>query len=481
MSADIRFGTDGWRAVIGDDFTYANLRRVADAAGRIFAEDSPGGLVLVGYDTRFEAGSFARAAAEVLAMHGLRVRVSDRYLPTPALCWSVGHTREAVGGVMLTASHNPAPYLGFKLRMADGGASPESFTDRVEAALEDEPPSVPSAGAPAASNGAGTTSGGAAAYETVDLVGPYLEGLKAFVDADLIRSAGLRVAVDPLYGAGQTYLAETLRSFGIEVTEIHAERNPGFGGLHPEPIPPHIDEVRALVKRNGLDAAFITDGDADRIGAADRTGAFVNPHRIIALVTRHLVEDRDMTGRVVKTLSTSVLVDRLCAHLGLEVTTTPVGFKWIYEEMVKGGVLIGGEESGGIGIPEHVRERDGLLMALLLAEMMGQRGMGLGELVDELIATTGPMEYGRVDLKLDAPTVAAFVAKMPTLSPDTLGGLEVREVLRIDGIKLLMPDDAWLLMRTSGTEPLVRIYAEAPTAGVVDDLLADGRALVTGA
>ena len=472
MSADISFGTDGWRAVIGDDFTYANLRRVADAAGRVFAEDSPGGLVLVGYDTRFEAGSFSRAAAEVLASHGLRVRVSDRYLPTPALCWSVGHDDEAIGGVMLTASHNPAPYLGFKLRMADGGASPKSFTDRVEAALVDEPPVLGAAPAP----------GGATppAYETVDLVGPYLEALRYFVDADLVRSAGLRVAVDPLYGAGQTYLAETLRSFGIEVTEIHGERNPGFGGLHPEPIPPHIDEVRALVRSERLDAAFITDGDADRIGAADRNGNFVNPHRIIALVTRHLVEDRGMTGRVVKTLSTSVLVDRLCAHLGLEVTTTPVGFKWIYEEMVKGGVLIGGEESGGIGIPEHVRERDGLLMALLLAEMMGQRGMGLGELVDDLIAVTGPMEYGRVDLKLDAATVAAFVAAMPTLAPDTLAGLEVREILRVDGIKFFLPDDAWLLMRTSGTEPLVRIYAEAPTAGVVDDLLAEGRALVTG-
>lgn len=467
MSADIRFGTDGWRAVIAEDFTYENLRRVADAAGRVFAEDAPGGLVLVGYDTRFEAGSFARAAAEVLATHGLKVRVSDRYLPTPALCWSVAHEAEAVGGVMLTASHNPAPYLGFKLRMADGGASPKSFTDRVEAAIAEKPPAP----------------GGArqAAYETVDLVGPYLEALRAFVDADAVRASRLRVAVDPLYGAGQRYLAETLASFGIEVTEIHGELNPGFGGLHPEPIPPHVDEVRALVRRDGLDAAFITDGDADRIGAADRDGNFVNPHRIIALVTRHLVEDRGMRGRVVKTLSTSVLVDRLCHELGLEVTTTPVGFKWIYEEMVKGGVLIGGEESGGIGIPEHVRERDGLLMALLLAEMMGQRGQGLGELVADLIALTGPMEYGRVDLRLDAETVAAFVAAMPTLAPSSVGGLAVREVLRTDGIKFLLPDDAWLLLRTSGTEPLVRVYAEAPTAGVVDDLLAEGRALVTGA
>jgi phosphomannomutase len=464
MSTAITFGTDGWRAVIGADFTYDNLRRVADAAGRVFAADNPGGLVIVGYDTRFEAGSFARAAAEVLAGCGLRVKLSDRYLPTPALCYSVAADEAAIGGVMLTASHNPASYLGFKLRMADGGASPQSFTDRVEAELAAEPPAQDAAAA--------------ASIETVDLVGPYLETLRAFVDPELIAKASLRVVVDPLYGAGQTYLADALRSFGIEVTELHAERNPGFAGLHPEPIPPHIAEAQEYVREHGLDAAFITDGDADRIGAADRRGAFVNPHRIIALVARHLVEDRGMSGRIVKTLSTSVLVDRIGAHLGCEVTTTPVGFKWIYEEMVKGGVLIGGEESGGIGIPEHVRERDGLLMALLLAEMMGQRGMGLGELVEDLIAVTGPMEYGRVDLKLTPEVMAAFVARMPEMSPALIGGLEVREIIRADGIKFLLPDDAWLLMRTSGTEPLVRVYAEALNFGVVDDLLAAGRMLV---
>lgn len=466
MSTDIRFGTDGWRAVIGDDFTYANLRRAADAAARVFSEGNPGGLVIVGFDTRFEAGSFARAAAEVLAAHGLRVHLSDRYLPTPALCWSVAHTDGAIGGVMLTASHNPAPYLGFKLRMADGGASPKSFTDRVEEAMHPEPP-APDALAPGR-------------VEVVDLVGPYLDALRDFVDVKAIGDAGLRVAVDPLYGAGQGYLADLLRSMGVDVTELHSEFNPGFGGLHPEPIPPHIDEVRAFVRDAELDAAFITDGDADRIGAADSTGAFVNPHRIIALVTRHLVEDRGMSGRVVKTLSTSVLVDRLASHLGLDVTTTPVGFKWIYEQMVEGGVLIGGEESGGIGIPEHVRERDGLLMALLLTEMMAQRNTGLARLVDDLLAVTGPMEYGRVDLKLDPAVKDRFVAAMPVLEPVTLGGLKVRRIGRTDGIKFFFDDDAWMLMRTSGTEPLVRVYAEAPNAGVVDDLLADGRKLVLG-
>jgi phosphomannomutase len=460
--APIKFGTDGWRAVIAEDFTYANLRRVADAAGRVIAAENPGGTVLIGYDCRFQAGAFAAAAAEVVASHGLVAKVSASYCPTPALCFAVSRDESAVAGVMLTASHNPAPYLGFKLRMSDGGASPVAFTDKVEAALLPEPPTA------------------RGEYQTVDLMTAYLDDLRGMVDGEAIRNAGLKVAVDPLHGAGRGFLADMLRGFGVEVTEIHGEDNPGFGGLHPEPIPPHIDEVRALVRERGLDAAFITDGDADRIGAADRQGNFVNPHRIIALVARHLFEDKGERGKIVKTLSTSVLVDRLANRLGVEVVTTPIGFKWIYEEMVKGGVMIGGEESGGIGIPSHVRERDGLLMALMLAEMMAQKGRGLGELVDDLLALTGPMEYGRIDLKLDPAVKDAFVEAVPHLEPESVAGLAVRDIVRSDGLKLLLPDDAWLLMRPSGTEPLVRVYAEAPTMGVVDELLAAGKAFVEG-
>jgi len=461
-SSDIRFGTDGWRAVIGDGFTFTNVRRVADAAGRVIASDHPGGTVVVGFDTRFEAPEFAAAAAEVLASHGLTVRVSDAYCPTPALCWSVAHDEAAVAGVMLTASHNPAPYLGFKLRMADGGASPVAFTQRVEAALRDEEPTA------------------RGAFERFDLVGPYLKELAGFVDGGAIRVAGLKVVVDPLYGAGRSYLAETLRSFGVDVTELHGIANPGFAGLHPEPIPPHIDEACAYVREHGLDAAFITDGDADRIGAADDAGNFVNPHRIIALVAWHLIKDRGMSGRIVKTLSTSVLVDRMAAALGATVTTTPIGFKWIYEEMLKGDVLLGGEESGGIGIPSHVRERDGLLMSLMLAEMMAQRGKGLGELVDEMLAITGPMEYGRIDLRLQPAVKEAFVASWPTLSLAEIAGIPVHDIVRTDGVKFLLADDAWLLLRASGTEPLIRIYAEASTMAKVDSILAVGRALAEG-
>ena len=463
-SPDIKFGTDGWRAVIAEDFTYDNVRRIADATGKIFAEDHPGGEIVVGYDTRFEAGSFAAAAAGVLASHGLKVRVSDRYLPTPALSWAADRSKTAVGGIMLTASHNPHEWLGFKIKTADGGSAPPSFTARVEAVLPDAPPTAEPG-----------------EFETVDLVTPYLNDLALFVDSGAIRAAGLKVVVDPLYGAGQQYLAALLHHMGVEVLEIHGEPNPGFAGLHPEPIPPHIDAMTQLVAQEGFDAGFTTDGDADRIGACDSTGAFVNPQRIFSLVVRHLVEDRKMTGAVVKTLSTSVLVDRIAQRLGLEVRTTPIGFKLIYEEMLKGGVLIGGEESGGIGIPAHLMERDGLAMALLLTEMMAKGRKGLGELVEDLFALTGPMEYSRIDLRLEPDVMDAFVAAAPTMDPKAVAGLEVRDIVRIDGVKFMLPDDAWLLLRPSGTEPLVRVYAEASSMGVVDELLAAGRELVTGA
>jgi phosphomannomutase len=458
---DIRFGTDGWRAIIGEEFTFANVRRIADAAGRVFAEDAPAGTVLVGYDTRFRADAFAAEAAAAIAAHGLRVRLSDRMLPTPALSWATDRS-DAIGAVMLTASHNPAEYLGFKLKMADGGSAPPSFTQRVEAALPSEAPERCSA-----------------EFQTVDLVTDYLNALYELVDAEEISEAGLHVAVDPLFGAGQGYLAALLGRLGASVIEIHAESNPGFGGLHPEPIPPWIDSLQRTVLDAGFDAGFVTDGDADRIGACDRHGGFVNPHRILALVIRHLVEDRGMSGTVVKTLSTSVIVDRICAHLGLPVITTPVGFKYIYEKMLEGDVLVGGEESGGIGIPFHVKERDGLAMALLLAEMMAHRNLTLDGLVDELFEVTGPMEYRRVDLGLDPEVKDAFLERAPGLAPAQIAGLPVMGMTREDGIKFLLPDDAWLLLRPSGTEPLVRVYAEASSMGVVDDLLAAGRSLVT--
>lgn len=471
MADAIHFGTDGWRAIIGEDFTDENLVRVIDAAARTFKQDAVAagrpaddpGTIIIGHDCRRDAHAYAQLAAEVAASQGFSVKLTDTYCPTPTLCWSVSQDENAVGGIILTSSHNPAEYLGVKLRMADGGASSKEFTDRVEAALED-----------AATEGRGT-------FTEVDLVTPYLEALKSRVDQEAIRAAGLRVVVDPLYGAGRKYLAGLLEDLGVEVVEINNAEDPTFDGLHPEPIPPWVDRGMAKVTELGYDACFINDGDADRIGAVDEQGNFVNPHRIIALLVSHLAEDKGETGKVVSTITSSAMLARQCKRLGLELVSTPVGFKWIYAEMEKGGVMIGGEESGGIGIPTHVMERDGLLMALLLAETMAQRGMSLGALVEDMFKKIGRLEFARRGLALSENQMETFRTDiMPVYEVDDICGKKVVDVDRRDGVKFLLEGDAWVMMRPSGTEPLVRVYAEAATTDEVNELL-DAAARIVGA
>lgn len=467
--ADIHFGTDGWRAIIGEDFTPDNLNRVVAAAARIFKEeavaagrdaDAPGTLI-VGHDCRQDAHAYAELAAQVAAGEGFNVLLTEDYCPTPTLCWSVAHNDDAVGGIMLTSSHNPAEYLGVKLRMADGGASPAEFTDRVEAVLPPQPTDI------------------LGPFQTADLMTDYLAALRELVDVEAIRGANLRVVCDPLYGAGRHYLADLLRDMGVEVVEIHNAEDPTFAGLHPEPIQPWVDEGLAKVGELGYDALFINDGDADRIAAGDSRGNYVNAHRIITLLTKHMV-DRGETGRVVSTVTASAMLDRMCRKLGLELVSTPVGFKWIYGEMEKGGVMIGGEESGGIGLPDHVKERDGLLMALLLTECMAQSGKDLGAIIDEMLADIGRLEFARRGLSITDEQMARFRAEtVPAYTADEIAGKRVLDVDRRDGVKLLLEGDAWVMMRPSGTEPLVRIYAEAATTAEVNELLDAAEAVVT--
>ncbi|MFR7493387.1 phosphohexomutase domain-containing protein [Adlercreutzia sp.] len=467
--ADIHFGTDGWRAIIGEDFTPDNLNRVVAAAARIFKEeavaagrdaDAPGTLI-VGHDCRQDAHAYAELAAQVAAGEGFNVLLTEDYCPTPTLCWSVAHNDDAVGGIMLTSSHNPAEYLGVKLRMADGGASPAEFTDRVEAVLPPEPTDI------------------LGPFQTADLMTDYLAALRELVDVEAIRGANLRVVCDPLYGAGRHYLADLLRDMGVEVVEIHNAEDPTFAGLHPEPIQPWVDEGLTKVGELGYDALFINDGDADRIAAGDSRGNYVNAHRIITLLTKHMV-DRGETGRVVSTVTASAMLDRMCRKLGLELVSTPVGFKWIYGEMEKGGVMIGGEESGGIGLPDHVKERDGLLMALLLTECMAQSGKDLGAIIDEMLADIGRLEFARRGLSITDEQMARFRAEtVPAYTADEIAGKRVLDVDRRDGVKLLLEGDAWVMMRPSGTEPLVRIYAEAATTDEVNELLDAAEAVVT--
>ena len=467
--ADIHFGTDGWRAIIGEDFTPDNLNRVVAAAARIFKEEAVAagrdpqapGTLIVGHDCRQDAHAYAELAAQVAAGEGFNVLLTEDYCPTPTLCWSVAHNDDAVGGIMLTSSHNPAEYLGVKLRMADGGASPAEFTDRVEAVLPPEPTDI------------------LGPFQTADLMTDYLAALRELVDVEAIRGANLRVVCDPLYGAGRHYLADLLRDMGVEVVEIHNAEDPTFAGLHPEPIQPWVDEGLTKVGELGYDALFINDGDADRIAAGDSRGNYVNAHRIITLLTKHMV-DRGETGRVVSTVTASAMLDRMCRKLGLELVSTPVGFKWIYGEMEKGGVMIGGEESGGIGLPDHVKERDGLLMALLLTECMAQSGKDLGAIIDEMLADIGRLEFARRGLSVTDDQMARFRAEtVPTYTADEIAGKRVLDVDRRDGVKLLLEGDAWVMMRPSGTEPLVRIYAEAATTDEVNELLDAAETVVT--
>ena len=468
--ADIHFGTDGWRAIIGEDFTDETLARTVDAAARVFKEDRDArpelagkNTLIIGHDCRQDAHRYAELAAQVAAAHGFRVKLTHDYCPTPCLCWSVAQDEDAVGGIMLTSSHNPAEYLGVKLRMVDGGASPAEFTDRVEAALLPDAPKA------------------RGDYEVVDLVAPYLDALKERVDVEAIRQAGLRVVIDPLYGAGRHYLAGILRDMGVEVCEINNEEDPTFDGLHPEPIQPWVDRCLAKVKELGYDAGFINDGDADRISAVDEHGNFVNPHRILTLLVSHLAEDKGQQGRVVSTITASALLARQCKRLGLTLTSTPVGFKWIYAEMEQGDVMIGGEESGGIGIPTHVMERDGLLMALLLCETMAQRGKSLGQLLEDMFAQIGRMEFRRDGLRITEEQMARFRQEIvPTYTTDAIAGKQVLETDRRDGVKFSLEGDAWVMMRPSGTEPLVRIYAEAETMEEVEDLLVAAAEIVQG-
>lgn len=473
--SQIHFGTDGWRARFDEGFTPENVVRVADAAGALIAQDYPGKTVYVGYDTRKDAQMYAHLAASILSLHGLHAVLSHAYCPTPTLCWTIAQDPDAAAGLQLTASHNPGDYLGIKVRMADGGASPAWFTDKIEATLPHE---------------ARTDRG---EVETRDILTPYFNNLRTLVDVDALQDAHLKVVHDPMYGASRNYMTQIFEDMGIQALQIHGEECSDFAGLHPEPIHPWIDECVNYVCETGAVAGLINDGDADRIGAVDEDGSFVSPHLILCLMARHLAS-KGQRGRIVVTMSYSQLVKRMAEDLGLEFKVVPVGFKWIYDEMLKGDVLIGGEESGGIGIPTHVLERDGLYGDLMLCELMATSHKTLKELVAEVQQAYGPCCYARRDLKLTVEQTDAFKARLAQLPSELeelycqfvtrkqLADVSTQVVMRDarDGLRAEFVDGSWMLMRPSGTEPLVRVYAEASTERIRDILLEFGCELARG-
>ena len=465
-AATIRFGTDGWRGVIADDFTVDNVRLVARAVARYLRahEDFRKGLV-IGYDCRFLSDRFALAAAEELASNGIPVWLANSFAPTPAISYAV-RSRRTAGGIVITASHNPWQWNGLKFKAGYGGSAAPEIVKKIEAEL------------PAAA-GSRPVSGNNAKLERVDLTGPYLQQIEKVVDLEAIARSRFRFVADPMYGAARNCLAQLWKQHGIPYQEIHGSADPLFGGLHPEPIEPHIEELQQAVREFGADAGFATDGDADRVGAVDRDGHFVDSHHIFAILLQYLVEVRGMKGGVVKTFSTTKLVDKVAAKYGLRVYETPIGFKYICDHMLTSDILIGGEESGGIGIPSlGGPERDGVMNALLLAEAMARRGKPLGEWVEDLHREFGPHYYGRADLELRPGQKERSVEQASRDGLENFAGFGVLRRENLDGIKMYLDNGAWLLVRPSGTEPLLRIYAEAASPETVHHVLSSAEAFI---
>ena len=473
----IKFGTDGWRAVISDTFTFANLRLVAQAIADYVLEETGNGQpeVVVGFDTRFLSDRYATEVARVMAGNGIVAHLTRADAPTPAISYSVVH-KEATAGVMITASHNPPRYNGIKLKAAFGGAALPEQSDRVEAFLtrNQEVAHGPNVMDYQVALDQGL-------IRRFDPAWAYYEHLSRLVDLDVISDGELRVVADAMYGSGRKCFADMLARTRCRMYEIRGEMNPGFGGIHPEPMAHYLSALGAAMQSYHADVGLATDGDGDRIGAMDAHTNFVDPHHIFALALRYLVEERGWSGTVVKTVSITRMVDRLAARYGLPLVETPVGFNHIADHMLNEDVLIGGEESGGICIKGHIPEGDGVLMGLLLLEIVSAAGVPLHELVAGLQADVGPTHYTRRDVPLRRPIAKAeMVARLTGDVPVSLGGQEIVEVKTLDGVKYLLADDSWLLIRPSGTEPVLRVYAEAREPGMVEALLAYGEQVAGG-
>ncbi len=465
---ELTFGTDGWRAIIGDKFTFANVARVAQAYAD-HLRDQGASTVVVGYDTRFNGALFARRAAEVLAANDLAVYLAASYLPTPALSFAVTHYR-AGGGVMLTASHNPPPYHGIKLKGPYGGTATQAIYRDVSARVQGLSAKDVAAFDPARHQ-----------LETFDIRTAYFEALARLVDLEALRAFRGRIVHDAMGGATAGYLAGFCRHAGLalELHELRANPDPLFYGVNPEPLPANLAAVRAAMRQSEALFAVANDGDGDRLGLVLPGGAFFNSHQIFAVLL-DLLHAKGLRGSVVKTFTVSRLIERLAASRGLPVKETPVGFKYIVDAMLEGGVLIGGEESGGIGVAGHIPERDGLANSLLLLEAVIRSGSSLQELFARLEAEAAWRHaYDRLDLQLN-DTLQEAVKRVLATPPKVLAGREVTSVETLDGYKFNLRGDAWLLFRTSGTEPVLRIYCEAPTADEVAAILQAANAFVEG-
>lgn len=471
MAAEIKFGTDGWRGVIADDYTFENVRRVSGAiAAYVLKHENSSKGVVIGYDTRFGSRRFAEVAAEVVAGAGVPVTLANDHTPTPAVSYAIRKTG-AAGGIVITSSHNPWNWNGVKYKASYGGSGTPPILAKIEAEL--------AAGS--------MPKGNTAAITEADLKAPYVEAIKKFVDLERIRRAGFRFAVDCMYGAGRGVLAGILQAEGMDVREIRAELNPLFPGINPEPIEPHVAMLQETVRREGCHAGLATDGDADRIGAVAEDGSFVDAHKIFSILLRWVLERKGWPGEIVRAFNTTRMLDRIAAKHGRKLHETPVGFKHICILMLEREIVIGGEESGSIAFPVHMPERDGILCGLLLAEIMAQEGKTLAQLVASLQEEFGPHYFGRRDLHLSEEVKHSAIARASSGKLASIGPYRIVRTETTDGIKFFLDAptegkgaEAWVLLRASGTEPLLRVYSEAASPALVQEILGHAEKFVRG-
>jgi alpha-D-glucose phosphate-specific phosphoglucomutase len=469
----VKFGTDGWRGIIADDFTYANVRVAAAAiANYVLAYENPAVGVCIAYDTRFGSRSFAKVVAEVLAGAGIPVSMAAEITPTPALSYAV-RERKAAGGVMITSSHNPAEWNGVKYKASYGGSGSPSIMTAIEGYL----------GKPLAKSTM------AAAIEEVDFNSEYVAAIARFVDLAAIRASGYKFLIDDMYGAGRGVISGIFAKAGVPFVEIRSEINPAFPGINPEPILPHIKAAQEVVVAEKCDVGLITDGDADRVGAVDEHGNVVDAHKILSLLMYWLLERKKWPGEVTRAFNTTKMVDRIAAKYGRKLNEHGIGFKYVVDLMLEKEILIGGEESGGIGISRHLPERDGLLNCLLLANVMADEKKTLGQLVAALQEEFGEHQYGRVDMHIDEAVKRSAIARAGAVTDGAdFAGMKVLRVETLDGIKFFLENPAcagkknaaetWLLLRASGTEPLLRVYCESCSVESVAKVLEAAQAFV---
>ncbi len=453
----IKFGTDGWRALIARDFTFDNVTLVSKAVVAFAQKQSPRPKrIVVGYDRRFLSRQFAETAATVCAQGGLEVLMSKDYYPTPTLSWCAKQESDCVGAIVITASHNPPEWNGFKFKEPFGGSAHPDTTAAFEKAtltLALDDPQAPSS----ADFSQAVTERKIKMFDPMEA---YLSAVRNQIDVETIAKAKLKVGVDSMYGSGAGHYKKLLESVGVEVVELHSDCNPGFNGTPPEPIGKNLPELSQLVKREKLACGLATDGDADRLGAIDEEGEPFTTQMILSVAYWHMLTHREKRWNISRSASTTRMVDLIAERAGLKCLETPVGFKYIADLMVKGQAQIGGEESGGIGIMDHIPERDGLLTGLLLLEVMAKTGKGLKALYEQLCREYRPYYFIRHDLHVDQGVMDRAMKRLQTRTPSEWDGRTVKEVSRIDGFKFYMEDGSWILIRASGTEPIFRLYAE---------------------